>query len=224
MDSLSEELSQEYRLRFSSIASYRRKVWKILVKQYFQKLVGFDKVILDLGCGWGEFINSIQAEQKYAMDLNQEASQHLSPEVTFIHQDCSKYWQVKDSSLDVIFTSNFLEHLLTKEDLSRTVAEMYRCLKPSGKLICLGPNIKYVGGAYYDFFDHHLPLTEDSVAELLQLKGFTIEQCLPRFLPYTMANGKQPPLWCLYLYLYIPLAWKFIGKQFLVIGRKPSKI
>lgn len=221
MNSLSEELSQEYRLRFTRMATYRRKVWQILVKQYFQALVGSHQVILDLGCGWGEFINPIQAQRKYAMDLNPDAAEQLSSEVTFIHQDCSQRWQVEDASLDVIFTSNFLEHLLTKTDLSNTVSEMYRCLKPGGKLICLGPNIKYTGGAYYDFFDHHLPLTEASLAELLQLKGFTIAQCLPRFLPYTMANGNQPPLWCVSLYLVMPWTWRFVGKQFLVVAKKP---
>ena len=26
--------------------------------------------VLDLGCGWGEFIRNVQASRKYAMDLN----------------------------------------------------------------------------------------------------------------------------------------------------------
>jgi ubiquinone/menaquinone biosynthesis C-methylase UbiE len=223
MDTSAKHLSEEYQLRFSHIASYRRKVWQILVKRYFQPLIGLDQVILDLGCGWGEFSNQIKAKQKYAMDLNPDAIHYLSPEVIFIHQDCSQTWQVADTSLDLIFTSNFLEHLLSKDDLTKTISEAYRCLKPGGRLICLGPNIKYIGGSYWDFFDHHLPLTEASLAELLQLKGFVITQCLPRFLPYTMANSKQAPLWCVSLYLALPFIWKILGKQFLIVARKPSK-
>lgn len=222
MAALTDDLHREYNLRFSGLASYRRKVWRILVNRYFQPLVGHDRAILDLGCGWGEFINQIAAQQKYAMDLNPDARQHLAADVHFIHQDCSKPWQVPDASLDVVFTSNFLEHLLSKDDLAATVFEIYRCLRPGGRLICLGPNIKYVGGAYWDFFDHHLPLTEASLSELLQLKGFAIDQCLPKFLPYTMASGKQPPLWMVSLYLAFPIAWQIAGKQFLIVATKGS--
>ncbi|MGC9506087.1 class I SAM-dependent methyltransferase [Baaleninema sp.] len=221
MQTSERELQQEYQLRFSQIANYRRKVWRILVKNYFQDLVGDNRDILDLGCGWGEFVNQVRAKTKYAMDLNPDAPDYLESNVRFIHQDCSKTWPLEENSLDVVFTSNFLEHLLSKESLSQTLAEAYRCLKPGGKMICLGPNLKYTGGAYWDFFDHHLPLTDASISEVLQLQGFRVETCLPKFLPYTMANGKQPPLWTVSVYISLPLAWKFLGKQFLVVARKP---
>ncbi|OAB61431.1 methyltransferase type 11 [Leptolyngbya valderiana BDU 20041] len=220
MKTSERELQQGYQLRFARIANYRRKVWKILVTRYFQDLVGERRDILDLGCGWGEFINQVRARKKYAMDLNPDAKDYLESEVRFIHQDCSQSWPVSEASLDVVFTSNFLEHLLSKESLSRTIAEAYRCLKPGGKIICLGPNIKYTGGAYWDFFDHHLPLTEASISEVLKLRGFQIQTCIPKFLPYTMANGKQPPLWTVSLYISMPLAWHFLGKQFLVVACK----
>ena len=42
------------------------------------------------------------------------------------------------TTLDVVFTSNFLEHLPDKASVERTVAEAQRCLKNGGLLICLG--------------------------------------------------------------------------------------
>lgn len=85
------------------------------------------------------------------MDLNADTKQHLGNDITLIHQDCSDTWQVESESLDVVFTSNFLEHLPDKPSVDGTIAEAYRCLKKGGRLICLGPNIKYVNGAYWDF-------------------------------------------------------------------------
>jgi hypothetical protein len=106
--------------------------------------------------------------------------------------------------------------------LQLTLVEAYRCLKPNGRLIALGPNIKYLEGEYWDFFDHYLALTEMSLAELLSLSGFQVEQSVGRFLPYTMSLGYQPSLWKLRLFLKVPVLWKLFGRQFLVIGRKPQ--
>lgn len=220
MDITSSHLSEEYRLRFAKIALYRKKVWRILINNYFQDLVGFDQVVVDVGCGWGEFINGIRARDKYAIDLNPDAKTHLLEEIRFLHQSCAEPWPLADSSIDVVFTSNFLEHLPTKNDLLQTMAQAHRCLKPGGLIICIGPNLKYTGGAYWDFFDHHLPLTEASISEALQLSGFQVTTCVPKFLPYTMSDGKQPPLWTVSVYLKLPLAWKLFGKQFLVIARR----
>lgn len=216
-----QDLEEEYRLRFAQMAGYRDKVWKVLTRQFFQAYVPRDGAVLDLGCGWGEFINNIEAGSRYGMDLNPESERRLSPEVTFLKQDCSTRWQVPDSSLDVVFTSNFFEHLPTKESLRETLIQARRCLKPGGTLICLGPNIKYLPGAYWDFWDHFLPLTELSLGELLGLAGFRVVRRTARFLPYSMSQGFAPPVSFVALYLRVPFAWRFIGKQFLVIATKP---
>jgi hypothetical protein len=84
----------------------------------------------------------------------------------------------------------------------------------------LGPNVRHLAGAYWDFWDHHIPLTERSLAEVLKSHDFKIELCLSKFLPYTMARGLRHPLWCLKLYLRLPFLWPVWGKQFLVVARK----
>ena len=86
----------------------------------------------------------------------------------------------------------------------------------------MGPNIKYVAGAYWDFIDHHLPLTELSLVELMKKCGFAAECCVDRFLPYTMVESPKYPVWMLRVYLALPWVWPFLGKQFLVVGRKKT--
>jgi len=154
------------------------------------------------------------------MDLNPETAKRLNSEIFFHHQDCSQPWDIESESLDVVFSSNFLEHLPSKDSLERTIAEAHRCLKKGGSLLCLGPNIKYVSGAYWDFWDHHIPITENSLSELLKLKQFSIDLCVPRFLPYSMSTERQYPLFILRAYLKLTPAWRFFGKQFFVIGIK----
>lgn len=220
MSNPADTLQSEYRIRFAKLARYRNRVWKILCDDYFSQFVFSEARVLDLGAGWGEFINNIKAAEKYAIDLNPDTGVRLSPEVRFLHQDCSHEWQIQPQSLDIVFTSNFLEHLPDKNSVDRALSEAYRCLKDGGLIICLGPNIKYVPGIYWDFWDHFIPITELSLAEALELAGFSIQLNVPRFLPYSMSSGSTPPLFLVRLYLKLPIFWPFFGKQFLVVGRK----
>src|SRR5215813_9579784 len=200
--------------------AYRQKVWGVLVSDFFQSLVPETGAILDLGCGYGEFINQVKAARKLAMDLNPGSREHVTPEVQLIQQDCSSPWPLRDSELDVVFTSNFFEHLPDKATLGRTLEEIFRCLKPGGRLIAMGPNIRFTEGRYWDFWDHYLPLTEASLAEGLRVRGFEIERCVPRFLPYTMVSGPQVPTALIRIYLRVPLLWRWRGQQFLVVAGK----
>ena len=220
MQQLPKMLEQTYRLRFSETESYRNKVWEILCADFFSQYIPESSVVLDLGAGYGEFVNNIVAAEKYAMDLNPETGQRLSNGILFLQQNCSDQWMVASSSLDVVFTSNFLEHLHDKSEIERTVSEAYRCLKPGGVFLCLCPNIKYAFRNYWDFWDHYTPLSESSCSELLQMTGFSIERCIPRFLPYSMSSGQTPPLFLVKAYFHIPLLWPIFGKQFFIVGRK----
>ena len=220
MGDQSEVLRRQYAARFAGTAEYRKKVWRVLCTDFFSRYVPETSRVLDLGAGWGEFINAIPAAEKFAMDLNPATRDNLDNGVKCINQDCSQEWPLEPDSLDVVFTSNFLEHLQDKASIERSIAEANRCLVDGGLLICMGPNIKAAPGSYWDFWDHQIPLTELSCAELLEMQGFKIETCLPRFLPYSMSAGTTPPLLLLRLYLRIPLLWPIFGKQFLVIGSK----
>jgi ubiquinone/menaquinone biosynthesis C-methylase UbiE len=110
----SQLLQDEYHRRFGERAEYRDRVWKVLCADFFSRYVPRDAVVLDLGAGWGEFTRNVQAREKYAIDLNPETGRRVDGFARFIQQDCSKPWPLADASLDVVFTSNFLEHLPAK--------------------------------------------------------------------------------------------------------------
>ena len=215
------ELSKIYHRRFIRTMTYRNRVWQVLTRDFFHRWVRPDATVLDLGCGYGEFINNVAAGRKLAMDLNPDVPRHLAPPVEFLQQDCSMEWPLAANSLDVVFTSNFFEHLPSKDSLNRTLRQAWRCLKPNGCLIAVGPNLKYLHGEYWDFYDHHVCLTEASLGEALEVEGYHIEFITPRFLPFTMTKAPRYPMLFVRLYLALPWLWWIKGRQFLVVARKP---
>lgn len=217
-----ELLQQQYRARFNDSESYRNKLWQILARQFFQQYIDPSKPVIDIGCGWGEFVNNIVANSKFAMDLNPDSQQKLAVDIQFLNQSCADRWPLEAASVGTVFTSNFLEHLPDKSAVEATIAEVRRCLAPDGVLMCMGPNVRLVPGAYWDFWDHHIPISDRSLCELLQLQGFEVVRCIPRFMPYTMSEGKNPPLFFVWLYLKLPLLWHLLGKQFFVVAKPRS--
>lgn len=214
------ELQSIYEHRFTSMLQYRNEVWRTLTSAFFQKYVRPTDVVLDLGCGYGEFINHIHCRTKYGMDLNPRSPEFLAQDVHFLQQDCSTRWNLPDASLDLVFTSNFFEHLPDKLALRNTLREAHRCLKAGGRVVALGPNIKFVQGAYWDFWDHFLCLTEASLGEGFENNGYRVVESHARFLPYSMVNAPQFPVALIRLYLGLPVLWRFFGRQFLVVAEK----
>jgi SAM-dependent methyltransferase len=214
------DLKQLYATRFEGKSAYRKQVWRELCS-FFSRWIPAEASVLDLGCGHCEFINELKCGRKLGMDLNPDAARFAAAGVRILQQDCSEPWDVPPGSLDLVFTSNFFEHLPTKNALERTLQQAHQALAPGGRLIAMGPNIKYLPGAYWDFFDHYLPLTEQALIEVLTKCRFKAEFCRGRFLPYTMSDGKQYPIWVLRTYLSLPIAWRILGKQFLVVALKP---
>lgn len=220
-DHHAQELQRLYERRFAERTGYRDRVWRIL-SEYLARYIPASSTVLDLGCGYGEFVNNVTAARRIAMDLNPAVAERAGDGVEVLLHDCSERWPLDDQSLDVVFSSNFFEHLATKADLRRTIEEAFRCTRAGGRLVALGPNARLTGGAYWDFYDHHIALTERSLVELLRDCGYEIEHVVDAFLPYTMSEGRERPLWLLRLYLRLPLVWRVFGKQFLVVARRPG--
>jgi SAM-dependent methyltransferase len=131
--------------------------------------------------------------------------------------------EIADGSVDVVFTSNFFEHLPDKRALLDTLAECRRVLRPGGKLLVLMPNLRFVGQRYWDYFDHHLPLTDRSLAEGLTMAGYVVDRVIPRFVPYTVKDSPVKVRGALVrLYLRMPFVWRFLGGQMFLAAHKPA--
>jgi SAM-dependent methyltransferase len=214
-------LDKLYQQRFPETdLAQKNAIWKVLCADFFQQFVPPGAAVVDIGAGYCEFINNIQAGRKIAVDLNPDVQRFAAPDVQVLNAPCTAIGEIAASSVDVVFMSNFLEHLPGKAAVLDTFRESWRILRAGGRIIVLQPNIRYLPGAYWDFFDHHTPLTDRSLVEGLQLAGFRPQVVHPRFLPYTTRSRLPQSAALVRLYLRVPVAWRLLGKQALVVATK----
>jgi SAM-dependent methyltransferase len=213
-------LQATYNNRFSPAElKAKEDLWGILTAVVFQQYVPRDGTVLDLAAGYCEFINAIEANRRIAVDLNPDTAHWAKPGIEVLRSRSDDLSQIATESVDTVFTSNFFEHLPNTQALLDTLSECHRVLKPSGQIVIMMPNIRNLPGAYWDYLDHHLPLTHLSLVEALDLTGFASTRVEPRFLPYTVRNSKYPAKpWLLRAYLRIKPAWRLLGKQMLVVA------
>jgi len=197
---------------------WRRRVWRILVDEFFSRWIPADGTVLDFGCGLGEFINAARAGRRIAVDARPEAAGSLGAGVEFQLSDGIRLPGVRDHEVDVVFCSNVLEHLTDRATVTSLLSEFRRVLRPGGRLLVLGPNLRYTGPAYWDFFDHVLPFTHISLAEALAGGGFETETLIPRFLPYTTVGARRLPPAIVRWYVRLPFAWRLLGAQFFAVA------
>lgn len=216
-------LGDIYRQRFDDRAQREREsLWRVLCDHFLQRYVARDATVLDLAAGRCEFINHIHCGHKIAVDLNPDTETYANPDVRVVMAYSHDMVGVAADSVDVVFVSNFFEHLPDKQAFLDTLREIRRVLKPGGRLLVFQPNIRFLNGAYWDFIDHYLPLTDRTMVEALQLIDMRVEEVRPRFLPYTTRSRLPQWSWLVWLYLKLrPVHWIF-GKQAFVVARKAS--
>jgi ubiquinone/menaquinone biosynthesis C-methylase UbiE len=213
------ELSSTYRRRFGADATFRQKMYEVLCREFFQKYVPKDAAVLDVAAGYCEFINNIEANEKIALDLNPDVEKFAKDDVKVIVSNSTNMKALKDNSIDVAFTSNLFEHL-KREDIVKTMDEVYRVLKPEGRFLILQPNIRYCHKDYWMFFDHVTPIDDRGLCEALEVRGFEIVQSKPKFLPYTTKGRLPKSIALLRMYMRLPLAHRIFGKQAFIVAKK----
>jgi SAM-dependent methyltransferase len=221
---LEAHVDRIYRNRFpAGVLARRSAVWRVLCHDWFADYVPREAKVLEVGAGYCEFINNIPAQERVAVDLNPETRLHADPSVTVYEIAAERLCEVvSHTRFDVAFMSNFLEHCRTREQVLEVLREIWSVLKPGGQVLILGPNFRCCPRDYYDYFDHHLPLTEKSVSEALELSGYVVELAQPRTLPFTFRSRLPSWPWLVRLYLRLPWIWSVFGAQFFIVGRRPN--
>jgi len=219
-----DDVQRIYRHRFpESDRPAKARIWRVLVESFFQRFIGPSDTVLDLGCGYGEFLNHVRCGRRIGVDLNPDSAAALNEGIEFHLGGIGSLEFLADNSVDVGFTSNVLEHLPSKTDVERAMREARRVLKTGGRLIAMGPNLRFLPGKYWDFWDHHVPLTDRSMVELLENLDLAVIRCHPKFLPYTTRSAM--PQWpgLVRWYLRLPPLWHIFGRQFLIVAEKPPR-
>lgn len=219
MNAETGDLEKIYQRRFRYGMDFRKKMWQILCHDFFQKYIPADAVVLEIGAGYCEFINSVKAGHKIAVDLNSDAAKFADKDIEVIISESVNMGVIGDESCDIVLASNFFEHL-SKPDIKRTIKEACRILKRNGKFLILQPNIRFCYKDYWNFFDHITPLDDLSLREILEIDGFEVIESRPKFLPYAVKSRLPKAFFLIRLYLRIPFLQYVFGKQAFVCARK----
>ncbi len=198
----------------------KNKIWKVLCKDFFSQFIPSTATVVDIGAGYCEFINNINCYKKIAIDLNADVKKFAASDVEVINESCMAMNSLADDSVDIVFMSNFLEHLLDKQQVFDTLNEAKRILKVGNNLLILQPNIRFLANNYWDFFDHHTPLSDRSLVEVLESLDMKIIKCYPRFLPYTTKSKLPKSTFFIKSYLRMPWIWFLFGKQTFIVAEK----
>ncbi|MDX2359901.1 MAG: class I SAM-dependent methyltransferase [Crocinitomicaceae bacterium] len=193
----------------------RTKVWRALC-EYLQQFTTKNGAILEFGSGYCDFINNIEADKKYAVDIMADSQEYCKQEVQFFCEDICNKLPIEDRSIDMVFASNLFEHL-NDEQLNAALTLIKVYLKKGGKLALVQPNYKYCYKHYFDDYTHVKVFSHISLTDFLESQGFTIERSEPKFIPFSMKSRLPKSYFLTKMYLKSP--FRPSAKQMLVVAR-----
>jgi SAM-dependent methyltransferase len=194
----------------------RNTVWAALWRYFFRDRIGADDCVLDLGCGYGEFINNVTARRRIGLDAWNGIRRHLDPAVEAIVGSVTDLRAIPDSSVDYAFASNLFEHI-SQADLAKVLAALKTKLSARGTLTILQPNYRYAYREYFDDYTHVSIYSHISLADFLTANGYDVLEVRPRFLPLTVKS--RLPVFPALIALYLASPLKPMGKQMLLVAR-----
>jgi cyclopropane fatty-acyl-phospholipid synthase-like methyltransferase len=206
-----------YRTRFT-VDPRRGALWAALYRHYFARYIRPEFTVLELGAGYGYFINNVNATRRIAVDrwagitdfLDKGVEAHIGP-----IQDLGF---LEDRSVDFTFASNVFEHL-SREDLTSTLNWLRTKLKNGGTLTIVGPNYRFCYDEYFDDYTHISVFSDRSLADFVEAHGFKVVDTVPRFMPLTIKS--RLPVSDLLIRLYLMSPIKPLGKQMLLRAVNP---
>lgn len=191
----------------------REVLWRTLCDAYFRHRVPTDGTVLELGAGYGHFINNIPARRRIALDAWPGIAERVAAGVEAIVGDAADLSAIADGTVDYAFASNLFEHL-PQSRFAAVLDALRSKLSPRGRLAILQPNYRYAYREYFDDYTHVAVYSHVSLADFLTAHGFRVIEVLPRFLPLSIKGRLPVTPMLIRAYLRSPV--KPLGKQMLV--------
>jgi 2-polyprenyl-3-methyl-5-hydroxy-6-metoxy-1,4-benzoquinol methylase len=146
------------------------------------ELYNLDQKILDYGCGFGQTLEALKAEQFkkiYGVDIEKEAiSQCLSKGLDIRELNLRNLINPFGFKFDVIIMTHVIEHIAKSEIIDTLTIIKNEFLCENGKLLISVPNAQSSTGCYWAYEDwtHTTLFTSGSLYYVLKAAGFkTIE-------------------------------------------------
>ena len=155
-----------YDYRLSGVdQALRQAVWAEIAV-YLHGKTGWPARVLDAGAGRCEFINTVPAAGRWAVDVR-GCDEYRHPGVRAVPGGIVDA-ELPRGYLDSVFVSNVLERLFPSQDaVGAALARLGESLAGGGRIAVMGPNFRYCARGYFDCADHTLAVTHVAVAEHL---------------------------------------------------------
>ena len=199
---MAEDVSKYFntRLAFDPV---RAAVWNH-VAAYLQQWIAPNAAVLDLACGYGDFVAAVRTSGRLVgLDRNPQLPELLPAGVDAEVGDATDLSRFADATFQVVFASNFLEHL-DHDGVDRCLAEIHRVLAPGGRIMLVQPNFRLAPKTYFDDYTHRTIFTDRSLSDRLLAEGFRLLHVEARFLPLTMKSRLRGGSRLIPLYLRLP--------------------
>ena len=194
----------------------REVLWDTLCRYHFSRLISENDCVLELGAGYGSFINHVVAKRRIAIDSWEGFVHYLEPRIEGRVGDVTDLSFIQPSSINFVFASNLFEHL-SQDDFASVLCQLKHGLAGNGTLNILQPNYYYSYREYFDDYTHRTIYTHTSICDFLQAHGYQVIECRPRFLPLTIKS--RLPVSPVLIRLYLSSPWKPLGKQMFIRAR-----
>lgn len=194
----------------------RSVLWNSLWRFYFSKLVAPGDCVIDLGCGYGDFINAVVAKRRIAIDLWPQFPSFLDAGVEAVVGAATDLEFLADGAVDFAFASNLFEHL-SQAQFQLVLEGLRPKLSRRGTLNILQPNYRYAYREYFDDYTHTTVYSHLSLRDFLEANRYEVLEVHPRFMPLTIKS--RMPVSPLMIRLYLASPIKPLSKQMLIRAR-----
>lgn len=134
--------------------------------------------ILDVGCGWGQFlwwVRSLGYEQLEGIDLGSDQVKHCSEmglSATRVN-DSAEFLKSHPAQFDLVTIHHVIEHMANEKGVELLRAAR-ASLRPGGQVIVQTPNMSAVSAAYSRHIEitHVTGYTDSSLVQALGMAGF----------------------------------------------------
>ncbi len=195
----------------------RDEVWKAIAEDIMNRFSVNKKCIVDLGCGYGEFIRNVRAAKRIGIDIHPDMANFMDEGIEFHNRHVLDMDFLEDNSVDMFFASNLIEHL-NKDDARKLFATIFEKLANHGRFIVLQPNFRLCYKNYFDDYTHESIYTDESLCDFLQSCNYSIVFRKAGYLPFSMKSRLPRSYWMTKLFL--KLKSPLLGKQMLVVAKK----
>lgn len=150
----------------------------IRMEKISSKITGEKIVLLDIGCGNGEFLISIKDRLSDGAGIDKKVTAKRYDNLTFHSLEVERKLDFPDNTFDYVTLLAVLEHLTFPIDI---LSESYRVLKPNGRVVITTPDKKIDRVGRFaarikltddEIFEHRQYFNEESLKKILKDIGF----------------------------------------------------